>query len=184
MSPTPLVPQKEQAEEQEAEQRRGFRRSESVEKAQVRFAGGDPRWGAAPGPSAPSSPSGPCLTPGSRAGGSVADRSEAGEPPRHLQAEGEVGTRGHSSCCPARWDVAVGTGGLPGGGGSVNNRDCRIRCTPLYLGSFRFLHIFLMRRTNAGKEPGLAACRPARLLTRSSAADETEPLRGAGARKL
>lgn len=56
VSPTPPVLQKEQAEEEEAEQRRGFRRSESVEKAQVRIAGGEPRWGAAPGPSAPSSP--------------------------------------------------------------------------------------------------------------------------------
>lgn len=45
----------------------------------------------------------PCLTPGSRAGGSVADRTEGSEPPGHLQAEGEVGTRGHGSCCPARW---------------------------------------------------------------------------------
>lgn len=101
--------------------------------------GGNRAGGLLPAPLPLPAPPGPCLTPGSRAGGSVADRTEGSEPPGHLQAEGEVGTRGHGSRCPARW----GQGGSRGGGGSINTRDCHIH-TPLYLGSFRFL-IFCKR---------------------------------------
>lgn len=94
---SPLVPQKEQqqAEEHEAGQRRSVRRSESVEKAQVRP---QPHGPAAGGP--PTGP--PTLSPAPHTGGSVAHRTAPGEPAGHLCAEGAGGARGHCGRCTAR----------------------------------------------------------------------------------
>lgn len=98
--------QKEQAEEYEARQRKGFKRSESVEKAQVGSAGGA-AWAPLPVPR-PWRPDQRGVF--SRAGGGLAGGTEGGEPPGHLQAEGEVGAGGDSDGFPARYGTGYGAG--------------------------------------------------------------------------
>lgn len=96
--------QNEQIEEYEAQQRKGVKRSESVEKAQVRtlspwgkeglprlFAGRGLDWAVCP----------------PRAGGRHADCAESCEPPRHLQAKGESRARGHGDASTARYGLGT-----------------------------------------------------------------------------